>query len=311
MDELFKQLLEQTDVLNEEAKQQLTEAFQAKLEEAITVVKAETEVKVRAELTEAFQVEKENLIEALDTKAEEFLQSGLEELAEDIATFRNLEAEYAQRLVEERANIAKTVQSDMVELIDQLDAFNTKCLQEEFAELEADINEVKKIKFGMEMFESFASTFATHFSDSNETLNQLKEAEAKLVETEKKLNESTKALSTAARESKMSEILEPLQGHSREIMEAILQKTPTEKLSEHYERMIGTVLHRASEKSEKESVTTPVLAEGKKEDAVVTEQTVVVSGNTAITESVTDTTLKGNIPAKAIDRLKVLSGVNE
>jgi hypothetical protein len=310
MEDLFKQLLEQTDVLNEEAKQQLTEALQAKLEEAITVATAETTLKVRAELTEQFQTEKENLIDALDTKAEAFLQEGLETLHDDIAAFRDVEAEYAFKLVEAKAELAETLKTDMAELIDQLDAFNTKCLQEEFAELEADIVEVKKIKYGMDLFESFRTAFESNFADSNETLNQLKEAEAKLADAEKKLNETTVALSTVARDKKMNEVLEPLQGRSREIMETILKTVPVEKLEEQYERMIGTVLHKVSEKSEKESVPTPVLAEGKKEDVIV-EETVIKTGDTAITESLKEAPSVGNIPASAIDRLKVLSGVND
>jgi len=309
MEDLFKQLLEQTDVLNEEAKQQLTEALQAKLEEAITVATAETTLKVRAELTEQFQTEKENLIDALDSKAEAFLQEGLETLHDDIAAFRDTEAEYAFKLVEAKAELAETLKSDMAELIDQLDAFNTKCLQEEFAELEADIVEVKKIKYGMDLFESFRTAFESNFADSNETLNQLKEAEAKLADAEKKLNETTVALSTVARDKKLSEVLEPLQGRSREIMETILKTVPVEKLEEQYERMIGTVLHKVSEKSEKESVPTPVLAEGKKEDVIV-EETVIKTGDTGITESIKEVAPTG-IPASAIDRLKVLSGVND
>jgi hypothetical protein len=306
MEELLKKLFE-SEVLSEDSKAELTEAFKATINEAIELAKQETEVKVRAELAEQFVIEKEAIVQALDTKAEQFLRENLEELYDDVSVFRDLEAELASKLVDEKKVIAETVKRDMAELIDQLDAFNTKCLEEEFAELEESINEVKKIQFGKEIFEAVESMFQTKFADSDDTLNQLKEAEIKLAETTKALNESTKALNATKREQKLSEVLESLQGRPREVMEAILKTTATEKLEETYEKFIGRVLHDVS-KSEKESVVAPVLAEGKETD-VVNEDVVIVTGNTeVVTESANDDVKAGLSEATRL-RIQRLAGV--
>jgi hypothetical protein len=309
MDELLKKLME-SEVLSDESKTELTEAFQAKIAEAVELATKETEVKVRAELTEQFVEEKQAIVEALDTKAEQFLRTHLEELQEDIATFRDLEADFAARLVEEKQAIAETVKRDMAELIDQLDAFNTQCLEEEFAELEDSIKEVKQLQFGKEIFEAVAKTFESKFTDSNETLNQLKEAKAELEQTQVTLAEVNKSLHAVKRDQKLSEVLEPLQGLSREIMETILKTAPTEKLEETYEKFIGRVLHDASnKKSEKESAQASVLAEGN-EETVVTEGTVVVTGDTpAINE--TEVTDRAKLSESVLSRLNKLAGIDD
>lgn len=278
MNEVLKKLFE-SELLNDDSKKELTEAFQTALNEAIEQAKQETEVMVRAELTEQFVKEKDAIIEALDTKTEQFLHEHLEELEEDIASFRDLEAEYAERLVEERKQIAETVKHDMAELIEQLDQFTTKCLQEEFAELEESIKEVRKQRFGMEIYEAIEKTFETKFTDTNETLNKLREAQEELEATKKQLVEASKSFEAVKREQKMNEVLEPLNGLSREIMETILKTAPTEKLEETYEKFIGRVLHDASKKSEKESAEAPVLAEGENKE-IVTEGTKIATGDT-------------------------------
>jgi hypothetical protein len=278
MNELLKKLFE-SELLTDDSKKELTEAFEATINEAVEAAKSETEVKVRAELTEQFVIEKEAIVEAMDTKIEELLEKHVAEFNEDVDNFRDLETEFATRLIEAKAEIAETVKHDMAELIDQLDAFNTKCLEEEFAEFEASINEVKQIQFGKEIFEAVAKTFEAKFADSNDTLNQLKEAEEKLEVVQKSLTESATALNAAKRKEKLDEVLSALQGRPREVMEAILKTTATNKLEETYDKFIGKVLHDASNKeSEKESAKSPVLAEGKETDIV--EEVVLATGNT-------------------------------
>ena len=305
MNELLQKLVE-SELLTEDSKNELTEALQATLNEAVEAAKQETEIKVRAELTEAFVTEKEALVEAIDTKVEDYLARHMEELNEDISAFRDLEAEYAQRLVEERSAIAETVKSDMAELIEQLDAFTEKCLEEEFAELEESIAEVKKYQFGKEIYEAVAKTFETKFADTNETLNQLKEAQEELASTKKALNEAAKKFNAVQRQSKMNEVLEPLSGLSREIMETILKTAPTDKLEETYDKFIGRVLHEAVTKSEKESDTAPVLAESKNEQ-IDENETVVVTGD-KLTESINENKESRKLSAETVNRLKKLAG---
>jgi len=267
MKELFKKLLE-SDLLTEETKTELETAIEAHLTEAVESAKAEAEVKVRAELTEQFIEDKNALIEAIDSKTEEFLTAELAELKEDIERFRDLEAEYAEKIVEARKEMAGTVKADMAELVETLDAFLEMRLDAEFEELKEDIDEVKKLEFGRKIFEAVAEEYKNSYVDDSEDKKALATAKTQLEEATAKLKETATELNSIKRDSKLNEVLEPLTGHPREVMEAILKNVPTEKLDEAFGKYIGRVLHEGSKKvedvkvSEKESGYSPVLAEG-------------------------------------------------
>jgi hypothetical protein len=282
MDEILNKLVE-SELLTAETKASLVEAFTAKLDEAVQLARAEAEVAVRAELTEQFLTEKELIVEAVDTKTEEHLKRQFEELLEDFEAFRDVEAEYAEKLVEAKEDMAQALKKDMAELVEKLDQYNTEWMQEHFVEFEDSINEVKKLSFGKEIFEAVAKTFEKNFTDNNATLNALKEAEDKLESVTKELTESKKALDAAAREHKLNKVLENIHGRPREVMVALLDKVPTEKLEEGYNKFIDKVL---GTKTEKESVQAPVLAEN--DNQTLEPGDVVVSGDAkTITESKT------------------------
>lgn len=306
MDELLEKILS-SELLTEETKEEVGKEFKTLIENAVVAARAEAEVAVRAELTEQFVAEREALIEAVDTKTEEFLKAELAELKEDIESFRDLEAEYAEKLVDERKAIAEGVKADMVQLIDNLDVFLEERLTAELGELKESIEEVKKIQTGRRIFEAVADEVKALMSDDG-TAAALEEAKAQLEETRRALSESVDALERAKRDAKMAEVLEPLSGRAREVMEAILKNTPTEKLEEGYQTFITRVLHESSTKveadSEKENDASSVLAEG---DTSAGEKTKVVTGDTPkATEVVTESVVQDPM----IARLRRLSGMN-
>jgi hypothetical protein len=100
--EILQNLLE-NDILNDETKDELEKAIQSQISEAVEAAvedaKKETEVAVRTELAEQFVTDKEALVEALDTKTQQFLESELAELKDDVDNFRDLEVEYAEKIV--------------------------------------------------------------------------------------------------------------------------------------------------------------------------------------------------------------------
>lgn len=307
MDELLQKLLE-AEVLSEETKQTLTEAFNTKLEEALSAAKEEAAADVRAELTEQFIAQKETLIEALDTKVGEYLELELTELKEDIDRFRDLEAEKAQEIVEAKTDMANDLKNDLGKLVEQLDTFLEMRLASEMEELREDLDEVRKNEFGRKIYEAVQAEFVETFADTNsaeatlrETQKRLEDAEAALIESERKLYEHE-------RSQKLSTVLSPLQGRSRDVMEAILSNVETDALEEAYSTFIGRVVRETEEKtSEKEE---PVLAEGdskktSKDDkkVPVKEQVVITGDKETITES-DDTSSKSKL-----DELRKLAGI--
>ena len=192
MDELLKKLLE-AEVLTEETRQELEGAFKTQLTEAMNLARAEATATVTAELNEQWINDREILIEALDSKVTEALTDELKELKEDIESFRDLEAEHAEKLVEAKSALSETMKKDIAQLIEKLNSFLEVRLAAELDELREDVAVVKKNEFGRKVFESFVAEFRKHYAgdDSiegklNETTQRLEDAMTALEESEKK-----------------------------------------------------------------------------------------------------------------------------
>lgn len=259
MNELLQKLLE-ADVLTEDTKTKLEDAFKVQLDEAIQSAKDEAAADVRAELTEQWVTDRDALVEAVDNQVGDFITAELDELKDDINSFRDLEAEAADNLVEAKAAMAAELKSDLADLVRSVDTFLEMRLTAELDELREDITEVRKNEFGRKIFEAMSAEFISEFADEDTASATLAETQQRLADVESSLEDSETQRAAIERKVKMDEILLPLQGREKEVMEAILKTVPTDKLDEGYNTFIGRVMKEAAEEdSEKES---KVLAEG-------------------------------------------------
>jgi len=261
MEELLQKLLE-AEVLSEDTKKELEEAFQKKLDEAITAAKDDATADVKAELTSQWVEERDALVEAVDAKVTEFLTKEVEELKEDIERFRDLEAEYAEKLVESKASMSDELKDDLMELVEKVDAFLEIRINAEIEELRDDLKVVQENNFGATVFEAFKNEYIANYADAESAESTLRETTERLNDMQEALVESESKLADMTRAAKMEEILAHLVGRQKEVMEAILRNVDTENLEEGYKTFIGRVL-RETDVSEKEG---SVLAEGKEED---------------------------------------------
>lgn len=260
MDELLKELLN-SEVLTEETQQQISEAFQQHIQSVTEEAEQKAETRIRAELTEQFVEERNLLIEAVDAKVMEMLDGEVNELKEDIDRFRDLEAEYAAKLVEKQEVMSEQLKQDMATLLQTLDNYLEERLEVEFDELKEDIEVVKKVQFGQEIFEAFSNKYMVSFVDEDSLQAKLQEATDRLAEVEAQLTESKGENSTLIRESRLNTLLAPLDGRNREVMETILATTDTDKLEETYNTFVDRVISESvNPKTEKEN--DEVLAEG-------------------------------------------------
>lgn len=259
MNELLQKLLE-AEVLTEDTKTKLEDAFKVQLDEAIQSAKDEAAADVRAELTEQWVTDRDALVEAVDNQVGDFITAELDELKDDINSFRDLEAEAADNLVEAKAAMAAELKSDLADLVRSVDTFLEMRLTAELDELREDITEVRKNEFGRKIFEAMSAEFISEFADEDTASATLAETQQRLADVESSLEDSETQRAAIERKVKMDEILLPLQGREKEVMEAILKTVPTDKLDEGYNTFIGRVMKEAAEEdSEKES---KVLAEG-------------------------------------------------
>lgn len=241
MDELLQQLFE-ADVLSEETKTSIQSAFASQLNEAIELAKAEAEADVKATLTEQWIVERDTLIEALDTKVGEYLENEMSELKEDIERFRDLEAEYADKLVEAKGEMAEELKQDISQLIENIDAFLEIRLKSELQELKEDIQTQKQNLFGRRIFEAFAEEYINSYADEDSAYDSLRETEERLENTTEQLKITESNYQKLQRKVTMQEVLSPLSGRQREVMEAILKNVETSQLEEGYNTFIGRVI---------------------------------------------------------------------
>ncbi len=271
MDELLQKLLE-ADILNEETSAELRETFNTQLTEAIESAKADAAADVRAELTEQWITERDVLVEAVDQKVSDFVAEEMEELKADLERFRDLEAEHAEKLVEAKAAMAAELKEDLVGLVERIDSFLEMRLAAELEELKEDIAEVQKNEHGRKIFEAFKEEFAALFADEDDTEATLAETKRRLADAEEALEEAETKTAAIQRKVKMAEVLSPLSGRARDVMEQILKTVDTESLEEGYSTFIGRVLVETEANSEKED---KVLAEN---TAVDKPKTPVVEG---------------------------------
>jgi hypothetical protein len=271
MDEILQKLL-QSELLSEETKAELSEEWTTTVEAFKSQVREEVSVTVRSELAEQWIAERDDLVTKVDGFVAAALLKEVTELKHDIERFRDLEAEYAEKLVEEKHKLAEEVATELDQLVDKIDSFFEVRLGQEIDELKEDIAIVKQNEFGRKIFEAYASTFAAAHIDEDSVQAELQVTEAKLKDAEQALAASEDARNTMVRESTMNKILANLTGKKREQMEMVLKGIETSRLEESYKFFIGRVL-----KEEVEAPAPIALTE-----AVDEKKTTVVTGNVPV-----------------------------
>ena len=297
MDEILKKLLE-SDLLSEETKAQLNEQFQTAVDAYLAEERSKLEVEIRSTLTEEFVKAREELAETVDTKIDEFLKAEFDELHEDINKFRDLEVEFAEKLVEEKERLAQLLGEQIDQLVDKLDAFLEVRIDEEISELKEDIESVKKLEFGRKIFEAVEAEFKKfRKEDLTSVESDLAEALDELNDAKKRLAEIEQNRLAEARNSKLDELLAPLSGNAREQMKIILSNVKTEKLEEAFKIYIGRVLKETV--VDKKDETANTIVESKEEK----KETTLITGNK---EEVIEEETK---PSDQLSRIRALAGL--
>lgn len=292
MDEILNKLLK-SELLSEETKAEITQQWTASVEAFKTQVREDVSMEVRHELAEQWISERDELIDKVDAFVAEALTKEIAELKGDIERFRDLEAESAAKLVEEKHRLAAEVADELDTLVDKIDAFFEMRLTAEMDELREDLEIVKQNEFGRRMFEAFASEYAKSYVDEDAVQSKLSVAEQKLADAEKALAESEDKVAQMVREAKMEQVLAPLTGKKREQMAMILKNVDASRLEESYKFFIGRIM-----KEDEAAPAAKPLTEAQ------TTKTTVVTGNTAA-----DTKQPAGQASDANARLKRLAGI--
>lgn len=296
MDEILNKLL-QSELLSEESKAQISEQWTTSVESFKTQVREEVSNEVRLQLSEQWIAERDELISKVDTFVGEALTQEIAELKGDIERFRDLEAEYAEKLVEEKHKLAGEVASELDQLVDKIDAFFEMRLSAEMDELKEDLDMVKQNEFGRKIFEAFVNEYSKSYVDEDAVQSKLTVAESKLADAEQRLSEREEQVNKMVREAKMEQILSPLTGKKREQMAMVLKNVDTGRLEESYKFFISRILKEGDETT----VAAPILKE-----SATASKTTVVTGEPAVATTKVQT---GEIN-EGLAHLKRLAGIN-
>lgn len=273
MDEILQKLLS-SELLSEEAKTEISTQWTTAINGYKTSVREEVTMEVRGQLAEQWADERDALIESVESFVDKKLSEEITELRADIERFRDLEAEHAEKLVEEKHAMAEQLATELDQLIDKMDSFFELRLNEEFAELKEDLEVVKQNDFGRKIFEAFATEFNMSYIDEDSVQSKLSATVSKLEDAEKAIATLEESQAKMVRSAKLKEILAPLSGKKREQMEFVLQSVETSRLDEAYKHFIGRVL-----KEEQSSDAKPAAA-------ALTESVVVTGQESASAENV-------------------------
>lgn len=241
MDEILQKLLS-SELLSEEAKTELSTQWNASVEQYKTTVREEVTMEVRAEIAEQWASERDTLIENVESFVAKKLDEEVAELKSEIERFRDLEAEFAEKIVEEKHAMAETLSEELDQLIDKIDDFFELRLKEEFNELREDLEVVKQNEFGRRIFEAFATEFNKSYADEDSVQSKLVAATAKLEDAQQVIAKLEESQAKMVRESKLEKILAPLTGKKREQMAFVLANVETTRLEEAYNHFIGRVM---------------------------------------------------------------------
>lgn len=137
MNDVLKPLLE-NELLSEEAKEQIQEAWAKKLDE----VREETEVKLREEFAARYEHDKGILTDAVERMVEDGLRTEITEFAEDRKKLAEQHVKLANEIREARI-AAKTKLSEQMKV---LEAFVLENLGKEIKDFEQDRTEVREAK---------------------------------------------------------------------------------------------------------------------------------------------------------------------
>lgn len=244
--------------LEEAKKIAISEAVNAKASTSATLEAFEAFAKDRlnAEISE-FKDDRTKTtakISEFDAFVNETLQSELKGLHED-----------RQKLIEDRVAIrinankklAETKKKLVNEMTKTCHSFIRGYITEEMTKLKGELLEARKKQFGMKVFEAFAAEFGTSFFNERKEMQKLlkviSEQNKKIEESKKELAKKDTMISEStnkakiiadrlARTKQMNELCGSLAGSKRKLMEDLLEKVPTIKLTESFNAYLPAVI---------------------------------------------------------------------
>lgn len=218
-----------------------------------------------------FQSDRRKVSENFE-KLEQFIVRALAKEINEFAVDKKDLAETKVKLVREAKSKFEEIRSAFIQRSAKVveEAVKSK-LTSEIKQLKEDIDSARNNNFGRKIYEAFAQEFAgSYLNEKSETSKLLKIiqkkdqelAEAKQAVTEKEsLVESTQreirvTKDLMERKQVMAELMSPLSGEKRAVMQELLESVQTAKLHSAFDKYLPAVMEGAKTKVEKKATLT-------------------------------------------------------
>ena len=215
------------------------------------------------------------------SKLEQFVVHALAKEIQEFASDKKDLAETKVKLVREAKSKFDEIKQTFIQRSAKVvEATVTRKLTSEISQLKEDIDSARSNDFGRKIYEAFAQEFAgSYLNEKSETSKLLKiisKKEMELAETKQALTEKSTIVESKEREIRiqkdlmerkqvMAELISPLSGEKREVMQDLLESVQTTKLRSAFDKYLPAVMEGAQKKVAKTALTESTEVTGNRE----------------------------------------------
>jgi hypothetical protein len=216
-----------------------------------------------------FQSDRKKVSENFN-KLEQFVVHALAKEIQEFASDKKDLAETKVKLVREAKSKFDEIKQTFIQRSAKVvEATVTKKLTSEITQLKEDIDSARSNDFGRKIYEAFAQEFAgSYLNEKSETSKLLKiisKKEQELAETKQALTEKSTIVESKEREIRiqkdlmerkqvMAELIAPLSGEKREVMQDLLESVQTTKLRSAFDKYLPAVMEGERKVTAKKAV---------------------------------------------------------
>jgi hypothetical protein len=216
-----------------------------------------------------FQSDRKKVSENFN-KLEQFVVHALAKEIQEFASDKKDLAETKVKLVREAKSKFDEIKQTFIQRSAKVvEATVTKKLTSEITQLKEDIDSARSNDFGRKIYEAFAQEFAgSYLNEKSETSKLLKiisKKEQELAETKQALTEKSTIVESKEREIRiqkdlmerkqvMAELISPLSGEKREVMQDLLESVQTTKLRSAFDKYLPAVMEGERKVTAKKAV---------------------------------------------------------
>jgi hypothetical protein len=207
-----------------------------------------------------FQSDRKKVSENFN-KLEQFVVHALAREIQEFASDKKDLAETKVKLVREaKSKFGEIRQAFIQRSAKVVEATVTKKLTSEITQLKEDIDSARSNDFGRKIYEAFAQEFAGSYlnekSETSKLLKIIQKKEMELAETKQALTEKSTIVESKEREIRiqkdlmerkqvMAELISPLSGEKRGVMQDLLESVQTTKLRSAFDKYLPAVMEGA------------------------------------------------------------------